>query len=95
MSATRQTRLCREGAYLLGVVVFVLAGAWVHQISLLFVVGGLMLGPLLFHWPAVVMALRNLRIVRKFPAAIGAGELLVVRLEAGLLSENSSFRGTG
>ena len=78
---SRRTQLRREGFYHLAVTCFVLLGAWIHQISLLFIVGGMMLGPLLYSWPAVVWSLRGLRVVRRRPTKIGAGDLLVVRLE--------------
>jgi uncharacterized protein (DUF58 family) len=77
----RQTRLATEGLYLLAVAAFVLAGAWIHQINLLLIVGAMMFGPLLFNGITVWIALSRLHLERKSPATIGAGELLVVRLQ--------------
>ncbi len=58
----------------------VFGGAMIRDINLLLVVAGLLLGPLVFNWRAVVVTLRGLRVERKAPHSICAGDLLVVNL---------------
>lgn len=80
LGAKRQTAICREGVYYLLVLAFVSCGALLRDINLLVVMAGMLVGPLLYNWRAVVVALRELRVERKVPEAICAGEPLTVAL---------------
>ena len=79
-SSAAHTSICREGFYYLLVLGLVFGGAMIRDINLLLVVAGLLLGPLAFNWRAVVVTLRGLRVERKAPQSICAGDLLVTRL---------------
>jgi uncharacterized protein (DUF58 family) len=76
-----ETHWCLEGWAYLAVVLLVLAGAWVRQINLLFLVAGLMAGPLLWSWWWAGRALRGITVRRRLPRSICAGDLLVVEVE--------------
>ncbi|MEX0937382.1 MAG: DUF58 domain-containing protein [Pirellulales bacterium] len=90
MRSRSQTRLCREGWYLLFVLTFVILGAMIRDINLLFIVGGMMLGPLLYDAHAAVVSLRGLQVRRTLPESICAGDLLVV----GVAIQNTRARFT-
>ena len=74
----RKTTLSLETWYYLVVMGFILAGALLREINLLIVLFGMMVGPLLYNWWAVVVTLRGLEVRRQTPPAICAGDLLVV-----------------
>ncbi|HEY2894357.1 MAG TPA: hypothetical protein VGJ16_09095, partial [Pirellulales bacterium] len=78
MALQRQVRLRAEGVYYALVVVAVLTGAIARQLNLLMLVGSLLAGPWLFAAIYGRLALRLLRIERKLPPAIRAGERLAV-----------------
>ncbi|MCS7304612.1 MAG: DUF58 domain-containing protein [Thermoguttaceae bacterium] len=78
-----------EGLAYLAVVLVVLAGAWVRQINLLFMVAGLMAGPLLWSWLWGGRQLQGISLRRRLPRSVCAGDLLVVELEV----ENTRSRG--
>ena len=80
MPRQRKTTVCREGWYYLIVLVLVLAGAILSDVNLLLVLAGMMAGPVIFSWRAVVLTLRGLQVQRKVPRAICAGDLLVAGL---------------
>lgn len=84
-----RTRLCWEGGAYLAVVLAVLSGALVREINLLFMVAGLMAGPLLWSWWWGARMLRAITVRRRLPQAVCAGDLLVVDLEVA----NSRARG--
>jgi len=73
----------------LAVVAAVLAGALVREINLLFMVAGLMAGPLLWSWWGGKRLLRGIMVRRRLPRSVCAGDLLVVELEV----LNSRSRG--
>ncbi len=73
MLGRRGVSICREGVYYLLVLAFIVGGATVRDINLLFVLAGLMVGPLLFNWRFVVQSLRQLGISRHLPEQIFAG----------------------
>lgn len=89
MNRLRYPILCREGWYYLVVMGFILGGALMRQINLLMVLFGMMAGPLLFNLWAVTSALRKIRVRRRLPDAVVAGDPLLVEIEA----ENCSQRG--
>jgi len=73
-------RFTREGWYFLGVLLFVIGGAVAQELNLLLVLSGMMLGPLIFHARIVSLTLRRLRVRRRVPRRICAGEPLHVRI---------------
>lgn len=75
-----QTTICREGLYYLAIVVVVFGGAIFKEVNLLLMLAGMMLGPVLLNWQVVSANLRGLRVDRKLPRALGAGDLLSVHL---------------
>jgi len=70
--------ICREGWYFIVVLAFIAAGAILREVNLLFVLAGLMMGPLLVNWRMAVVTLRDLRWTRKLPDSIAAGDTLHV-----------------
>ena len=80
MFTRRKITICREGWYYLVVLWFIIGGAMMRDINLLLVLAGMMLGPLLISWWLVVVTLRRLKVERKLPDAVSAGDLLVVEI---------------
>ncbi|NLF73097.1 MAG: DUF58 domain-containing protein [Candidatus Anammoximicrobium sp.] len=73
MAGRRVVTICREGAYYVLLLAFIVGGATTRDINLLFVLAGMMIGPLLFNWRFVVQSLRRLSISRRLPERIFAG----------------------
>jgi uncharacterized protein (DUF58 family) len=71
----------REGWYYLFILTFIVGGAVMRQINPLFALAGLMIAPLLFNWRFSMASLRDIRVQRRLPRRIAAGEPLVVDLE--------------
>ncbi|MCC6124645.1 MAG: DUF58 domain-containing protein [Pirellulales bacterium] len=69
--------------------VLVFAGAMVKEVNLLLLLGGMMLGPLLFNWRAVHLTLKGLEFQRKSPHAVCAGDPLTVGMR--LLNKRKHF----
>ena len=74
------TTICREGWYYLLITAIVFAGAMVKEVNLLLVLAGMMMGLVLFHWQALFVSLKGLKLQRKAPQAVCAGDLLAVSL---------------
>ena len=74
------TTICREGWYYLFITAIVFIGAMVKEVNLLLVLAGMMMGLMLFHWQAIVVSLKGLKLQRKAPQAVCAGDLLAVSL---------------
>ncbi|MEX2187470.1 MAG: DUF58 domain-containing protein [Pirellulales bacterium] len=72
--------ITREGFAYLFVLAFVLAVAILRDINLLYVVAGLMVGPLLFNGMMAALIPRGVRVRRQLPAALMAGEMLEANL---------------
>ncbi len=89
MPKRKQISICREGWYYLGVLGFIAAGAMIRDINLLFILSGMMLGPLVLSWLLVHITLRSLKFTRHLPEVISADDLLVVDLRA----ESTARRG--
>ncbi len=70
-----------EGLAYVAVVLAVLAGAWIRQINLLFLVAGLMAGPLLWSWYWAGRHLQGITVRRRLPRSVCAGDLVLVELE--------------
>lgn len=81
MSQRRKTTICRDTWYYLVVLGVVLTGAMLREINLLFVVAGMIAGPLLVSWRWVGVSMRGLRVERRLPEGVCAGDLLVVNVE--------------
>lgn len=73
--------LSREGWCYVGVVLFILLGALIRDINLLVLLFGMLVGPLLYSWAAVVLALRGVEVVREVPSEVVAGDFFEVRLQ--------------
>jgi uncharacterized protein (DUF58 family) len=84
-----RTGLCREGWYYLMIMVLVFAGAIVKEVNLLLILGGMMLGPLWFNWRTVRLTLKGLRLQRKSPQAVCAGDPLTVGMR--LVNDRKHF----
>ena len=76
----RQTAVCREGWLYLAIVAMVFGGAMLKEVNLLLILAGMLLGPALLNWQAVATNLRGLRIARKLPPGLSAGDRLSVSL---------------
>lgn len=74
--------MTREGWYYLGMLGFIIAGAAIRDINLLYIMAGMMLGPLLFSFMASTKSLRRLNISRRFQTLVGVGDPLYVEIDA-------------
>lgn len=82
MNRKHRTTVCLEGLYYMVVLAFIIGGGVLRGINLLFVLAGMMIGPLVYNWRMVVVMLRRLRVRRVLPEGVCAGDLLVVEFEA-------------
>jgi len=73
--------LTQEGLYYALVAGFIFTGAFLRDINLLFVLAGMMLGPLLANLFAVIVLLRHIQVVRTLPEQLHAGDDLLVQLQ--------------
>lgn len=80
MRFRRQTTVCPEGWYYLAILAVVFGGAVFKDVNLLLILAGMLLGPVLLNWQLVRATLRGLRLERKLPPSIGAGDVLSVAL---------------
>jgi uncharacterized protein (DUF58 family) len=76
----RVVTIGHEGVYYLFVLAFILGGAALRDVNLLFVLAGLMIGPLLLNWRIVVLAVRQLGVDRRLPQQVFAGQPFVVQV---------------
>jgi uncharacterized protein (DUF58 family) len=74
----RKTAVCREGWYYLLVLGFIITGSVLRDVNLLMMMAGMMFFPFLLNWRAVVAGTRGLRVTRRMPNRLAAGNLLVV-----------------
>lgn len=81
MSYQHKTKLTREGWFYLVVLCFVLGGAVLREINLLFVLSGMLAGPLILSLRSVATALRGLQASRTLPQGVCAGESLAVEMQ--------------
>jgi uncharacterized protein (DUF58 family) len=77
----RPTTIHREGWYYLLIVAIVFGGALFKEVNLLLILAGMLLGPVLLNWQAVATNLRGLRVDRKLPRGLSAGDWLSVSLQ--------------
>ncbi|MFO0903518.1 MAG: DUF58 domain-containing protein [Pirellulales bacterium] len=79
MSTRRQVRLTREGWYYAIVLSFIVGGAVLREVNLLFVLAAVMMGPLFFSWRLARLMLGRLRLRRRLPSRAHAGETVSVQ----------------
>lgn len=84
-----RTTICRETWYYLAVLAIVAGAAMFREINLLLVLAGMIAGPLWLSWRMVGANLRGLRVSRRMPHGITAGDLLIINVELA----NSRRRG--
>lgn len=75
-------RFTRLGKYYALLTVGIFLAAIVRQVNLLLLLSGLIGAPLFISWYLARRNLRGLRIVRRLPKTLSAGDLLVVEIEA-------------
>ena len=73
MFERRVVTICREGLYYIFILAFIVGGATLRDINLLFLLAAIMVGPLLLNWRFVVLAIRQLAVYRRLPDQIFAG----------------------
>lgn len=76
----RVVSIGHEGFYYLFVMAFIMGGAALRDVNLLFVLAGLMVGPLLLNWRIVVQAVRQLDVERRLPKHVFAGQSVLVQI---------------
>lgn len=76
----RGVTICLEGWYYVFVLAFIVVGAALRDINLLFILAGMMMGPLLFNWRLVVLAVRRLEVNRRLPEQVFAGRPFLVEI---------------
>ncbi len=74
MARRRTIAICQEGYYYLFVLSFIIGGALLRQVNLLIILAGIMIGLLVFNWRFVTTSLTQLRVRRKLPPYICAGD---------------------
>lgn len=73
-----QVAITREGWYYLGMLSFIVAGAIIRDINLLYIMAGMMLGPMLFSWYASTKSLRRIDVRRRHPKLVSVGDAFYV-----------------
>ncbi len=82
MNGKYRLTICLEGLYYTVVLAFIIGGGVLRGINLLFVLAGMMIGPLIYNWRMVMVSLGRLRVKRILPEGVCAGDLLVVEFAA-------------
>ncbi|MCA9268719.1 MAG: DUF58 domain-containing protein [Planctomycetales bacterium] len=82
MRRKQRLTICLEGLYYLVVLSFIIGGAMLRGINLLYLLAGMMIGPLLYNWRVVTLTLNRVQVRRRLPQSVCAGDLLVVEFEA-------------
>ncbi len=82
MNGKQRLTICLEGLYYMVVMSFIIGGAMLRGINLLFILAGMMIGPLIYNWRMVSVALKGLDVRRRLPDGVCAGDLLVVEFAA-------------
>src|SRR6056297_2432217 len=70
--------LTTEGGYYAVMLAFIIAGAMIRDINLLYVMAGMMLGPLVFNAWHTFRAVRSLEITRSVPSLVGESDQVVI-----------------
>jgi hypothetical protein len=84
----RSITICREGVYYFLVLAFIVGGATLRDINLLFVLAGLMIGPLVYNWRMAALSVRWLAVRRILPDYAFAGQPFRVEIRG----ENLRYR---
>jgi len=74
----RHVWFSREGISFLFVLTFIVVGAVIRQVNLLFVLAGLLIAALLINWRYAMASIRKLSVRRHAPQLLHAGQTLVV-----------------
>jgi uncharacterized protein (DUF58 family) len=82
MSQRTKVMITREGRYYLGMLGFIIAGAVIRDINLLYIMAGMMMGPMLYSIYASTKSLRRLSIQRRFQSLVGLGSPMYVEIAA-------------
>lgn len=80
MFKRRGVTICLEGWYYVFVLAFIIVAATFRGYNLLFILAGMMMGPLLFNWRLVVLAVRRLDVRRRLPEQVFAGRPFLVEI---------------
>lgn len=80
MLKRRVVTIGREGVYYLFILAFIMGGAALRDVNLLFALAGLMIGPLLLNWRMVVLSVRQLDFERRWPKQVYAGQSFLVHV---------------
>lgn len=84
-----KTSITREGIYFLFVVLIVLGGAILREVNPMLLFSAFLCAPLIIAWRLGRRSLRGIRVQRRLPTRVFAGESFVVQLETSV-SERSS-----
>lgn len=71
-----------EGWYYIGMLAFIVAGAMIRDINLLYIMAGMMMGPLMFSWYASTKSLRRIEVQRRYQSLVSVGDPLYVEINA-------------
>ncbi|MGY8770285.1 MAG: DUF58 domain-containing protein [Pirellulales bacterium] len=86
----RGVSITREGIYYVLVLLFIITGALIRNFQLLMILACMMVGPLVYNMSVVFRALKRLRLERKLPHSICAGDPLLIELKV----ENTTRKNT-
>jgi len=75
------TLLTREGWYYLVVFALVLGGAVMREVNLLLILAGMLAGPMVLGWWATGHSLKRLRVERRVPEGVCAGDLIIGQVQ--------------
>ncbi len=76
-----KTRLTKEGLYYTGIMLCIFAAGVMRGVNLLFIISGMMLGPLIFNWRIARSVMRHVRVKRLLPEVFHAGEPFSFQVE--------------
>ena len=82
MLRNRFITICQEGWYYLIVLGFIVGGAILREINLLYLLTGMLIGVMVLNARFVLISLRRLEVRRKLPDGVCAGDLLIVEIQA-------------
>lgn len=76
-----RTIFCRDGWYFLGVLLFLFFCAMAREAYLMLLLPTMMMGMLILSWRMAIVHMRQLKVKRRMPGAIGADDPWVVQIE--------------
>lgn len=83
-----KTRLTKEGLYYTGIMLCIFAAGMMRGVNLLFIIAGMMLGPLFFNWRIARNVMRHVRVKRLLPEVLHAGEPFTFQIEMNSVSRH-------